>query len=106
MRRRQRPAVPFHLVGAEQFRSERQFLDRRLVGQTAGPQTRPELRQVAENRGAAGQQLHVPFSYRYRWLLAMGSIAVRACGRVPASRLTLAHRVARLVTVHTTLDVL
>src|SRR5206468_12166621 len=57
MRCRERLAVPFHLIGAEQFRSERQLFGRELERRTAEAQTGLELGQMPENRGAACHQL-------------------------------------------------
>ena len=57
MRGRERLAVPLHLLGAEQFRAKRQLLTGRLVRQTAGAQTSPELRQMPKNRRAARHRI-------------------------------------------------
>src|SRR6266567_8850894 len=60
MRRREGLAVPFHLVGAEQFRAERPLQDGWLVRQAAGAQTGPELSQMPKNRSATRHQLRCP----------------------------------------------
>ena len=62
MHRRERLAVPLHLVGTEQLRAQRQLFSERPAWRNRGAQPGPELRQVPENRRVAGHQLRRPIS--------------------------------------------
>jgi len=87
------PAVPLHLVGAEQFDTQRRLGERVFLGQIAAAQSCAQSEKGRANGGESGIQFRILFCSAISAVLARSSIRRVCGGSDPARR----RRPARLL---------